>query len=250
MLSFLVLVIVLYCCINVTVAFQVSSLSSPLPSLRATSSLYRKFAGKNAAIRLYMSTAPAWSPSRLIDNKVDAEGLRSIKIEVNEEIANAFKVPGQYVQMKKGDGKASFFAVASPPDGRNIMSFLIKETENNAFLTSSIVDSLVDVSIPQGKGFQLEEYFEKYKYDYPVTNVLLMACGSGLAPIASVLDSDLLGLNKINYNSLYPRKATLYIGARTQHHLPMANKYAEWEEKGVTIIPVLSQGKHTYMRMS
>jgi NAD(P)H-flavin reductase len=71
--------------------------------------------------------------------------------------------------------------------------------------------------------------------------VLLMACGTGLAPIAAAIESNTLGLKEKNYNALYERKGLLYIGAKTPAHLPFQKKYKEWQDKGITVIPVLSQ---------
>jgi NAD(P)H-flavin reductase len=65
--------------------------------------------------------------------------------------------------MKKDGSKPGFYAIASPPDNRNILTFLVKDTESNAFITSTKEGDVVEVSGPQGKGFQIEEYFEKYK---------------------------------------------------------------------------------------
>lgn len=203
---------------------------------------------------LYMTSSPLWISSIIKENKNEATGLKSIDVEVNDEIAKSFTIPGQYVQMKLNDNKPGFYAIASPPDSRNILSFLIKETDNNAWISGSKAGSAVDVSLAQGKGFNYAEYFEKYKFDYPATNILLMACGSGIAPIASAIESNTLNLLSTAYNSLQSRKAKLYIGARTESHLPLQSKYQEWESKGVTVIPVLSQpssswtGKQGYIQ--
>lgn len=197
-------------------------------------------------ISLYMSSSPTWISSTIKDNKIEATGLKSIEVEVSDEIAKSFTIPGQYVQMKLNDNKPGFYAIASPPDSRNVLSFLIKETDNNAWIANAKSGSKVDVSVAQGKGFNYAEYFEKYKFDYPATNILLMACGSGIAPIASAIESNTLNLLTTAYNSLQSRKAKLYIGARTESHLPFQSKYKEWESKGVTVIPVLSQPSNTW----
>ena len=116
-----------------------------------------------------------------------------------------------------------FYAICSPPI-KDTFEFIIKEAESNAFLTGAKVGEQVEMSLPQGKGYQIQEYFEKYKFDFPTTNVLilsplalhvtqilyfqviLMACGTGLAPIASAIDSGLLGIGGTSYNSLFRRE--------------------------------------------
>ena len=72
--------------------------------------------------------------------------------------------------MKVCDGKPGFYAIASPPlsetsSASNQMSFLIKETENNHWLTRADVGTLVDMSIALGKGFKIEENFDEYKFE-------------------------------------------------------------------------------------
>ena len=188
-----------------------------------------------------MCASMGWEVSNIISNKKEAEGMRVIEVEATSAIAASYKLAGQYVQMKKDGGKPGFYAIASPPDGRNVFTFLVKESESNSFLVGMKGGDNVEVSSAQGKGFQIAEYFEKYKFDFPVFNVLLMATGSGLAPIAAAIESGSLGLKTTNFNSLFERKATLYLGARTQEHIPFASKFAKWEEMGVKVIPVLSQ---------
>jgi hypothetical protein len=39
------------------------------------------------------------------------------------------------------------------------------------------IGSKIQLSAPMGKGYQVEEYFEKYKNDFPTTNIYLLAAG-------------------------------------------------------------------------
>jgi len=91
------------------------------------------------------------------------------------------------------------------------------------------------------QGFLFQEYFDKYKFDYPTTQVLFMACGSGIAPIAAAIESNMLSLKQTSYNSLYQRLGVLYIGARDSSYLPLRDRYEDWESRGVTVVPVLSR---------
>jgi len=61
-----------------------------------------------------------------------------------------------------------------------VLSFLIKETENNALLTKSDAKTKFEISDAQGSGFKMGEYFDKYKFDFPTTTVIMLACGSGI----------------------------------------------------------------------
>ena len=158
---------------------------------------------------------------KILSNEKEAVGLRAITIELPKAQASTYTVPGQYCQIKVDpSSKPNFFAVRSPPDGRDIFSFIVKESESNSALVSSQPGSQVYLSDAMGKGFQIPEYFDKYKFDFPTTKVLLMACGSGISPIAAAIDSAVLGLKTTSYNSLFERQGTLYIGAKTPDHLP------------------------------
>ena len=204
--------------------------------------------GVRGTIALRMMSTPEFSSCTVSSNRKEAEGLRFVEIEVSEELAAQYKTPGQYVKIKVGEGKPGFYAMASSPDSaqQRTLQFVVKETENNQYITGAKPGDKLDVSSPQGKGFNLIEAFESYKFDFPATNVLLMATGSGLAPIASAIDFAPMGLRKIGFNSLFERKATLYIGARSEDHLPLKSRYADWENKGVRVIPVLSKGSSSW----
>eukprot|EP00607_Mallomonas_marina_P011073 CAMPEP_0182423814 /NCGR_PEP_ID=MMETSP1167-20130531/9885_1 /TAXON_ID=2988 /ORGANISM="Mallomonas Sp, Strain CCMP3275" /LENGTH=247 /DNA_ID=CAMNT_0024603099 /DNA_START=134 /DNA_END=877 /DNA_ORIENTATION=- len=184
-----------------------------------------------------------WSQIKIKKNEKDGEGLRLMEIETTPDVCSLYKLPGQYVQIRAAaDAKPGFYAICNAPkSSSSSFSFLIKDVENNSFLTNAKEGETLEMSIPMGKGFQTQEYFEKYKFDYATTQVIMMACGSGIAPIAAAIESETLGLMKKNYNALYERKGLLYIGARTEAHLPLQHKYKDWSELGMTIIPVLSQ---------
>jgi len=191
-------------------------------------------------------------------NAVEAEGMKVLTVDVPDEVKEGYKTPGQYCQMKVGENKPGFYAIASPPPaaegGSNTFTFLIKENENNKVLTDATPGTEVLISVPQGKGFAIEENFDEYKFDFPTMRVLMMACGSGVAPIAAAIESGQLKLKEVGYNALYARQGVLYIGARTEAHLPFKNKYKDWEDMGVTVIPVLSKpddkwtGKEGYIQ--
>jgi NAD(P)H-flavin reductase len=186
-----------------------------------------------------------WTKAKVISNVAEATGIRKIEFDVDSKVLSEFRIPGQYVQIRSGESKPGFYAIASPPRSEKL-TFIVKETENNAYISKASPADTLDLSMPQGRGFQIEEYFERYKFDFPVTSVLLMACGTGLAPIASAIESEVLGIGGVGFNSIFPRKAKLYIGARTEAHLPLKDKYALWKERGVEIIPVLSQAPDSW----
>lgn len=148
---------------------------------------------------LPMSSVDDFHSVQLISNLQEAEGLRLVTIQVPDPIAAGYVKAGQYVKVRNTkDGlntqKPSFFAIASPPDQRGTLSFLIKETTNNEALFQG---SGLEMSFPLGNGFNIEESFEVYKRDFPVNRIFIFCTGAGIAPIASVLDSQILGLGKV-----------------------------------------------------
>eukprot|EP01036_Dinobryon_divergens_P032381 gene32380-41953_t len=92
---------------------------------------------------------PEWYSCEILANEKDAESLRNIRIQVGAPLSSLYSQPGQYVKIKIGDGKPSFFAIASPPlSGSQEFSFLVKEAESNAALTALTSGAKVDVSVP------------------------------------------------------------------------------------------------------
>jgi NAD(P)H-flavin reductase len=108
--------------------------------------------------------------AKILNNIKNAEGIRFMEIEAPVDVKAGFKTPGQYVQMKKDVGKPGFYAIASSPL-KNTFEFIVKETPNNEFLLNTKIGETIEMSLPQGKGYQIQEFFEKYKFDFPTTNV-------------------------------------------------------------------------------
>ena len=116
--------------------------------------------------------------------------------------------------------------------------FLIKKTDNNDWLTSIQPGQSVSVSQVMGGGFPIQENFEGFKYDFPTQNILLFATGSGIAPIRSAIESKQLNIAAPGSGG---RTCTLYYGVRSPDDMPYVTKFANWEELGVQVVPVISQ---------
>jgi hypothetical protein len=178
------------------------------PSLKKTfrlSGLYASEAGKEAE---------EWFTCKILSNLADGIGLRLIDIEVYDDlVGNAYSTPGQYLKLKTDDSpdtKPSFLAIASPPSSKTF-SFLIKENENNVALTSIQPGSTVKITKPMGGGYRTADAFDAYKFDFPVNNVYMLACGSGIAPIAATIESKSLNLGNSGPTSFLPREGTLLV---------------------------------------
>ena len=166
-----------------------------------------------------------------------------VTIEVPPSIASSFTTPGQFIKLKsESQPKPSFFAIASPPNAnKNTLTFMIKQAASNDFVLNAPSSVKLQMSAALGSGFKIDEFFNKYKNDFPTINVILLACGTGIAPIASVIESNALGLKTVSYTSLMERTATLYYGVRTPKHLLFEDRFSSWESLGIKIVPVISR---------
>mmetsp|Transcript_2148 Transcript_2148/g.3686 ORF Transcript_2148/g.3686 Transcript_2148/m.3686 type:complete len:311 (+) Transcript_2148:15-947(+) len=223
--------------INACAAFVSTSQNGLVSSPKfALSSVLSPVSQKGCARRLCMNGDIEWTSVKVVENTAAAEGSKSIIIQPSSTIADSYVNPGQYVQMKTGDGKPGFYAIANAPgrgkDGS--FEFLVKETDSNGWLTNAQPGAQLDMSAALGKGFAIDEHFEGFKYDFPLQHIFMFAAGSGIAPIRAALESDTLKIEG-------GRTATLYYGARNAAQMAYAEKFDAWQERGVNIVPVLSQ---------
>jgi NAD(P)H-flavin reductase len=124
------------------------------------------------------------------------------------------------------------------------MEFLIKGTDSNGWLTGAKDGSSLDISPIMGKGFPVKDEFEGYKYDFPVQNLILLCTGTGIAPIRSVIESSIL---EVETTGPFGRSCTLYYGCRSPSTMAYKDLLLEWEERGITVVPVMSRpGKETW----
>ena len=199
-----------------------------------------------------------WKKGKITTNKINTKSIRCIEIEVNEEISSHYKIPGQYVRIKhENTHQHALFSLASPPDGRNILSFLIKENPIHDFLLKLQEGEMIEISKPSGPGFSIPvSLLSETKKNFQ--HILLVACGSGLAPIAAAIDSGVLdnirnssiggsescsgSINVISSagssgsSSSSDCTVQLYIGARTAAHLPYSDRYTSWIERGIQVL--------------
>ncbi|KAG5183336.1 hypothetical protein JKP88DRAFT_54230 [Tribonema minus] len=181
------------------------------------------------------ATEVEWKTASLVSNKKAADGLYSLTVDAGE-ISTGYKMPGQYVQIKTGDEKAGFYAIASAPKTDGMFEFLVKETDTNKWLTQ-MKSGTLDMSAVMGNGFPIKEEFTGYKYDFPVQNVILVATGTGIAPIRAAIES---GLLEVDTSGPFGRSCTLYYGAHSPERMAYQDKLEEWESKGMTVVPVMS----------
>eukprot|EP01026_Neomeris_dumetosa_P060473 TRINITY_DN5703_c0_g1_i1.p2 TRINITY_DN5703_c0_g1~~TRINITY_DN5703_c0_g1_i1.p2 ORF type:complete len:267 (-),score=29.45 TRINITY_DN5703_c0_g1_i1:78-878(-) len=179
-----------------------------------------------------------WKQAKVMDRKLVAKDkveIHSLRLDAGE-ISAGYQKPGQFIQIKIGDSKPGFFAIASPPQQtNNTMEFLIKKWgETAGSLCELDVDTTVDVSPVMGKGFAA---IPTDKYE----NVILFATGTGIAPIRALIESENLAAEK-------RKDVRLYYGAYNKACMAYQDLFPEWEQKGVKIIPVFSEKDQKYVQ--
>lgn len=191
---------------------------------------------------------PIWAASEIESITMGnmAKTCSKVTVGVPPETAGDYKIPGQYVQVRAGeDGKPLFLAIASAPDAENArFEFLIKKTDDNTWLSEkeSAADG-IEISQVLGSGYDIKESLDSLtKFDFPCQNVLLFAVGSGIAPIASAIESGELATK----GSGGSRTARLYYGVRNEEELCFVDRFPAWESSGVEVVPVLSQPSESW----
>ena len=141
---------------------------------------------------------------------------------------------GQYVQLKVGDSKPAFIALASPPTqaGTSVELLIKSQGGTSELLTALQSGDHVDASPAMGKGFDVSSI--------PVSDVdtiLLFATGSGISPIRALIESGALAGKQRRGG------VKLFFGCKSMQHMAFTDRFAAWEaEMGVRVIPVLSSG--------
>jgi hypothetical protein len=100
-----------------------------------------------------------FSPAKVVSNTKVTPELHQMVVDVGADKAAGYTKGGQFVQLKVGEGKPGFFAIASPPDPNNqgLLEFLIKAKGEAAEALAALpAGAEVQSSPVMGKGFPLE----------------------------------------------------------------------------------------------
>ena len=158
--------------------------------------------------------------------------LIRIKLPEGEEIN--FK-PGQYVQLKaplyEGNDEEVYraYSIASSPKEKNYIELVI------GYVPEGIATTYVHHHLKVGDSVHINGPYGDFYYQDNDREMLLVAVGTGVAPILSILKH--LKENNIN------RKATFYFGAKTPDDLFMLDYFKELEETlyDFKFVPCLSR---------
>jgi sulfhydrogenase subunit gamma (sulfur reductase) len=177
-------------------------------------------------------TDAKWITMTVTDVHQENEHFLSIQMQPSIEGTQFEFRAGQFVKILTPGGKETYFAIASEPEEKNYVEFLVKETEEDPAREICQVkpDDQLRVSPPMGKGYPIEKLKGK--------NVILVGIGSGLSPLRSVLKSVLR--NDQNFG-----KVTLVYGVKRPQDIPFIDDFNIWNQK-IRVATAASQPGKAY----
>jgi naphthalene 1,2-dioxygenase ferredoxin reductase component len=191
----------------------------------------------------WLSTATAPLPMVKITARVDhvgqvAHDVMVLSLTLPDGARFEFR-PGQFAKLRFGKLPARSYSMASQPgDGR--LEFHIRVLPDGA------VSQHVMTRLKAGDKVEVRGPFGDAYWDNPADAsqgpLLLLAGGTGLAPILSVLDAALA-------DGVPPQQIHLYHGVRTEDDLYAGSRLqSRMREKGFRFVPVFSSGRPTRAR--
>lgn len=136
--------------------------------------------------------------------------------------------PGQYADVVLRDGTRRSYSMANAPDDEGRIEWHIRRMEGGRF-SPHAYDKLKARDL-----LRIEGPFGSFALRSGTAPVVLLASGTGYAPIASML--------KVHADELAARGAVLYWGGRRLPDLYAVSSLAQWEAEhpGIRLVPVLS----------
>lgn len=169
-----------------------------------------------------------WYEARVASISPAADGLVRVALDVPPALAASHVVPGQYVKVTLDGAGESFFAIASRPNPQgDHMELLLK-------LGSPVTDAIarllpgdvIRTSAVQGKGFPIDRAAGR--------DLLLVATGSGISPVHSVIET-------IRADRPAFGHVSLIFGARTPAAFAYREDFDAWRGSGIKVFPVVSR---------
>ncbi len=136
-------------------------------------------------------------------------------------------VPGQVAVLGLPEHGEGYFAIASAPEDKGILEFLVKDGKGVAEAIFRLrKGEALQVKGPFGKGFPIDNYKGR--------DVLIQAVGSAIAPMRGVIGSIMRRRSDF-------KKVTAIFGVRREADFPFADELDKWREAGIEIIVTLSR---------
>ncbi|OGO23953.1 MAG: hypothetical protein A2144_05630 [Chloroflexi bacterium RBG_16_50_9] len=165
-------------------------------------------------------------PSTLTVNEVREESAQTRLITLNGGKVWAF-IPGQIAVLGLEGKGESYFAIASAPDDKKGMEFLVKKGGGvSEALFGLKKGESVQAKGPVGKGYPIDQYRGR--------DLILACVGSAIAPMRSVLRS--VGNRRADFG-----KIVLVYGVRYPQDFSFLKETQDWEKLNINVILTVSR---------
>lgn len=141
------------------------------------------------------------------------------------DLGAAYTRAGQFLQLRIGERRPRFFAIASAPGAGSTLELLLKIDAGNDPILGLKPGETVEITPPGGPGFPVEAHAGK--------RWILMAMGSGISAIRPLIAQTAARDSEVRITLLY--------GVRNLSSLPYRDLLPVWHDQGVDIRLVLSR---------
>lgn len=140
-------------------------------------------------------------------------------------------VPGQVAIVGVEGVGESYFAIASAPEDKGVLQFLVKDGKGaaGAIFTMKEGDA-VQVKGPVGKGFPIDNYKGR--------DLIIEAVGTAIAPMRGVIRSIMRRRGDFG-------KVTAIFGVRVPEDFPFTDEMDEWKKAGIEAVLTISRPEGT-----
>jgi sulfhydrogenase subunit gamma (sulfur reductase) len=140
-------------------------------------------------------------------------------------------VPGQVAVLGVEGIGESYFAIASAPEDKGMLQFLVKDGKGAAGAIFRMREGdTAQVKGPVGKGFPIDKYKGR--------DVIIEAVGTAIAPMRGVIRSIMKRRDEF-------RKVTAIFGVRVPEDFPFRHEMDEWKQAGIETVLTISRPEGT-----
>jgi NAD(P)H-flavin reductase len=164
-----------------------------------------------------------WLAARVTRAWSESETLRALAF-ASEEIAARHTAPGQFVRVQCSN-EENPYALANDPGAAELELLFKSDTSLTQAMGALAPGDEIVVTAPEGAGFPVAAHAGR--------DLLLIAAGSGIAPLRAVVHAVLR--ERARFGAV-----TLFYGHRELSHFAYRAEWDGWRAGGVEIVPVLS----------
>jgi NAD(P)H-flavin reductase len=140
-------------------------------------------------------------------------------------------IPGQVAILGVEGVGESYFAIASAPEDKGMLQFLVKDGKGAAGAIFNMkTGDAVQVKGPVGKGFPIDGYKNR--------DVIIEAVGTAIAPMRGVIRS--IMRRRADFG-----KVTAIFGVRVPEDFPFKDEIEDWEEARIEVVLTVSRPEGT-----